>query len=181
MASAAAAARIFEVDLSEMRFEEEEEEEEGDGDAEAPAAAGGPGPAAANPADDACVEAMATFISESREWALGVQSFLVEHCVKFDAREENLLEWYELHGTLTRRMENLLEAELAKLGVPVGDFVARLEACPESRAASELVETVLAMDDFLRFKAMMVQLKEDVTEVVEEEVMARFSRGDRAL
>ena len=57
-------------------------------------------------------------------------------------------------------------------------FVARLEASPGSKAAGELVETVLAMDDFVRFKAMMLQLKE---EVVEEEVMARFSRGDRAL
>ena len=52
---------------------------------------------------------------------------------------------------------------------------------PGSKAASELVETVLAMDDFVRFKAMMLQLKEEVVEVVEEEVMARFSRGDRAL
>ena len=161
----------------------ESEEEEGD-DAEleeVAAAAGGTGFVVANRADDACVEAMASFVSESREWALGVQSFLVENCVRFDGREENQLEWYEIHGTLTRRMESLLEAELAKLGVPVGDFVARLEACRESSVASELVETVLAMDDFVKFKAMMIQLKEEVTELVEEEVMARFSRSDRAL
>lgn len=155
-------------------FESEEEEEWGRDEAAQMAVADAGG-------EDACVEAMASFVSESREWALGVQSFLVEHCVGFDAREENKLEWYELHGTLTRRMESLLEAELAKLGVPVADFVARLEASPGSKAASELVETVLAMDDFVRFKAMMLQLKEEVVEVVEEEVMARFSRGDRAL
>ena len=75
----------------------------------------------------------------------------------------------------------LLEAELAKLGVPVGDFVARLEASPQSRAASDLIETVLAMDDFVSFKAMMIRLKEDVEDVVDEEDMARFSRGNRAL
>ena len=103
-----------------------------------------------------------SFVSESREWALGVQGFLVEHCRDFDDREENKLEWFELHRTLTQRMESLLEAELSTLGVPVGDFMARLEADPHSTAASELVQTVLAMDDFVKFKTMMIKLRADL-------------------
>ena len=142
-------------------------------------AEGGAGGSGTSEADDACVEAMASFVSESREWALGVQGFLVEHCRDFDGREENKLEWFELHSALTSRMERLLEAELAKLGVPVGDFVARLESSPESKAASELVETVLAMDDFVRFKSMMIKLRADLERAlqpIEQDFNVRFAR-----
>ena len=142
-------------------------------------AEGGAGGSETSEADDACVEAMASFVSESREWALGVQGFLVEHCRDFDGREENKLEWFELHSALTSRMERLLEAELAKLGVPVGDFVARLESSPESKAASELVETVLAMDDFVRFKSMMIKLRADLERAlqpIEQDFNVRFAR-----
>ena len=101
---------------------------------------------AAGARDDACVEAMAAFVTESREWALSVQGFLLEHCRVFEDTEENKLEWTELHRTLTSMMEELLEAELSKLGVAVEDFVARLQAS-DSKASADLLETVLAMDD----------------------------------
>ena len=166
---AAAAGSAQEEQPYDEDFESDEELED-----EAEGRAGG-----TSEADDACVEAMASFVSESREWALGVQGFLVEHCRDFDDREENKLEWYELHSTLTSQMERLLEAELAKLGVPVGDFVARLESSPESKAASELVETVLAMDDFVRFKSMMIKLRADLERAlqpIEQDFNVRFAR-----
>ena len=47
---------------------------------------------------DACIQAMAAFVSESREWALGVQGFLLQHCRAFVDTEENRLEWQQLHG-----------------------------------------------------------------------------------
>ena len=59
-------------------------------------------------------------------------------------------------------VESLLEQQLAQLGVSVDDFVARLQACPESREGNDLLETVLAMDDFCTFKAMMLRLKADL-------------------
>ena len=111
--------------------------------------------------DDACVQAMAAFVIESREWALCVQGFLLEHCRRFESTDENRLEWWDLHSQLSRMMESLLEAELSKLGVGVDDFVERLRAA-DSRAASDLLETVLAMDDFEAFKRMMLQLKGDL-------------------
>ena len=113
-------------------------------------------------ASDPCVEAMASFVSESREWALSVQGFLVEHCRGFDDSDENKLEWYELHQELRAMMEALLEAELGKLGVGIDDFVSRLQASPDSRVGSDLLESVLAMDDFLEFKRMMLRLKADL-------------------
>jgi hypothetical protein len=108
-------------------------------------------------------------------------------------------------------MEGMLEAELAKLGVPVADFVARLQASPpnrsltltptptptpnnhpgtspwtltrrqaspECRAASELVETVLAMDDFVSFKGMMIKLRADLERAMRpiEDFNVRFAR-----
>jgi uncharacterized membrane protein YgcG len=54
--------------------EEEEAAEAEEAEEEAAAAGGMVG------GEDACVEAMASFVSESREWALGVQGFLIEHC-----------------------------------------------------------------------------------------------------
>ena len=63
--------------------------------------------------DDSCVEAMAQFVSESREWALSVQGFLVDHCRAFDESEENRLEWTGLHSQLRGLVEDLLEAEVS--------------------------------------------------------------------
>ena len=166
---------------------------------------------------------MAAFVSESREWALGVQGFLLEHCRAsagkrrprpvaapkarlapqkrathtrvqlrpprhlqaccvarpsqralkmsmphlqplgtFEPTEENRLEWHELHAQLQAMVESLLEQQLAQLGVSVDDFVARLQACPESREGNDLLETVLSMDDFGSFKAQMLRLRADL-------------------
>ena len=111
---------------------------------------------------DACVRAMAAFVAESREWALGVQGFLLQHCRSFEDVEENRLEWTELHAQLRGMMEQLLEEQLAQLGVSVDDFVDRLASCPASRAGNDLLETVLAMDDFGSFKQHMLRLKRDL-------------------
>ena len=111
---------------------------------------------------DACVRAMAAFVSGSREWALGVQGFLLQHCRSFEDVEENRLEWTALHAQLRDMMEALLEEQLAQLGVSVDDFVGRLAACPASRAGNDLLETVLAMDDFASFKQHMLRLKRDL-------------------
>ena len=165
---------------------------------------------------------MAAFVSESREWALGVQGFLLQHCRAsagkrrprpvaapkarpaplkrayartsaaqaasapprvlcrpsqralkmsmshlqplgtFEPTEENRLEWHELHAQLQAMVESLLEQQLTQLGVSVDDFVARLQACPESREGNDLLETVLSMDDFGSFKAQMLRLKRDL-------------------
>ena len=130
--------------------------------------------------DDGCIEAMAQFVSESREWALSVQGFLVDHCRSFVHvhAEENRLEWTELHLQLRRMMETLLEQELAKLGVSIDDFVHRLHASPHSRAASDLVETVLAMDDFPTFARMMRHLKADLEGAnVTQDALDQFASG----
>jgi hypothetical protein len=113
---------------------------------------------------DPVVAALATFVSESREWALGVQGSLVEHCRSFEDTDENKLEWHELHRQLRLRMEAMLEIELAQLGVTPDDFVDRMRAASGNggAAAAELLEAVLAMDDFRAFKSRMLRLKAEV-------------------
>eukprot|EP00962_Isochrysis_galbana_P032568 scaffold10715_cov114-Isochrysis_galbana.AAC.20 len=115
-------------------------------------------------ATDPVVAALASFVSESREWALGVQGFLVEHCRSFEDTDENRLEWHDLHRRLGCRMEAMLEIELAKLGVTPDDFVERMRAAGGGGggAAGELLEAVLAMDDFRAFKSQMLRLKAEV-------------------
>ena len=80
----------------------------------------------------------------------------------FEPTEENRLEWHELHAQLQAMVEGMLERQLAQLGVSVDDFVARLQACPESRDGNDLLETVLSMDDFGSFKAQMLRLRADL-------------------
>ena len=80
----------------------------------------------------------------------------------FEPTEENRLEWHELHAQLQAMVEGMLERQLAQLGVSVDDFVARLQACPESREGNDLLETVLSMDDFGSFKAQMLRLRADL-------------------
>ena len=80
----------------------------------------------------------------------------------FEPTEENRLEWHELHAQLQAMVEGMLERQLAQLGVSVDDFVARLQAYPESRQGNDLLETVLSMDDFGSFKAQMLRLRADL-------------------
>ena len=154
----------------ESDHEEDAEDAEGDEAGEEPSTASGA-------ARDACVEAMSAFVAESRAWALGVQGFLVDHCRQFEHTEENKLEWHDLHEKLRELMEGLLEAELAKLGVAPDDFVARLKAASEEdQRASDLISTVLAMDDFVEFKRMM--LKDDLDLVnLPQDTLDRFASG----
>ena len=117
---------------------------------------------------DACVAAMASFVAESRDWAVNVQGFMVEHCRCFEATEENQLEWHELHQQLCTLIEGMLERELAKLGVAPEDFVERMrnecanKGLTGGGAAEELLDAVLAMDDFRFFKEQMLRLKADL-------------------
>jgi len=95
-----------EAELYESDFESEDESGDEVPASAAGGAAGGAGGGAADGAadgaaersgggegEDACIEAMASFVCESREWALTVQGFLVDNCRAFDDTDENRLEW----------------------------------------------------------------------------------------
>ena len=89
-------------------------------------------------------------------------------------------EWHELHQQLVSMMESMLEAELSKLGVGVEEFAQRLQASRSrsSKAASELVDAVLAMDNFCQFKRMMLQLKADLDLAnLPQDTLDRFASG----
>lgn len=54
----------------------------------------------------------------------------------------------------------------------------RLQASPHSRAATELVEAVMAMDDFRSFKQMMVRLKADLEGAdLPQDALDQFASG----
>ena len=64
------------------------------------------------------------------------------------------------------------------IGFPGGTFMHRLQASPHSKAASELVEAVLAMDDLLVFKRMMLTLKRELEEAdLPQDARDRFASG----
>ena len=81
-------------------------------------------------------------------------------------------------------MESMLEAELSKLGVGVEEFVQRLQSSRSKacQAAGELVDAVLAMDDFNEFKRMMLQLKGDLDLAnLPQDTLDQFASGSLAV
>ena len=111
-------------------------------------------------AQDALV-AMGEFVTSSTEWSAFVNGFLLQHCRTFDDSEENRLEWHTLHLEFCSQLEALLEQQLSILGVAVDDFVELLGEKPRENYDAFL-EAVLAIDDFGRFKAAMLDLKRDL-------------------
>lgn len=56
-------------------------------------------------------------------------------------------------------MESLCATSLAEVGVDVGDFVEALEASRLNQDISKAVyEQLIALDDFVTFKKLMVQM-----------------------
>ena len=103
----------------------------------------------------------ASLSTSSAEWSAFVNGFLLQHCRTFDDSEENRLEWHTLHLEFCSQLEALLEQQLSILGVAVDDFVELLGEKPRENYDAFL-EAVLAIDDFGRFKAAMLDLKRDL-------------------
>ena len=129
---------------------------------------------------DAVVDALAGYVASSDAWSLGLQRFLLDACRSFDDADEvspdcaripdrshpsipgshprgssaqERHEWFDLHQQYASLAENLLEDELARLGVSADDFVQRLKGCTEgmcrsSASANTFLEAVLAIDDY---------------------------------
>ena len=112
-------------------------------------------------APPSALAAMGEFVASSAEWSMFINGFLLQHCHAFDESEENRLEWHTLHVEFCSKLDVILETQLSKLGVAVDDFVDLLQEEPQTHR-NDFLEAVLAMDDFGRFKAAMLELKRDL-------------------
>ncbi|KAK3244426.1 hypothetical protein CYMTET_45958 [Cymbomonas tetramitiformis] len=107
------------------------------------------------------LDAMVDFVAESERWHSSIQGFMIEQCEVFEDSEENKLEHTLVHQEFQLLMESLLEEQLEVLGVTGADFAAAIaqSSSPEHQG---FLEQVLAMDNFLHFKTMMIKLMRDL-------------------
>ncbi|KAG7395436.1 hypothetical protein PHYBOEH_003762 [Phytophthora boehmeriae] len=131
----------------------------------------------------------------SPAWELPVMCFIDDNCASFDTDEENKFIYTELHTQFRELVETVLGSHLAEMGLTGDDFASICEKQRDSERAAgvsvadgvsaDVVNQILAMDDFLSFKKLMVkrnleleleaikELREEVTED-EHDLEAQF-------
>ncbi|KAG2432599.1 hypothetical protein HXX76_008939 [Chlamydomonas incerta] len=100
-----------------------------------------------------------------------LMGFIDEKCLIFTPEEENKLEYTIYHNEFKELVDGLLTEFLEDLGVGAEQFyqvVAKAQG--SDQLTSFVVQTILTVDDFLMFKAMMVRRNIDLTNQVLEAV-----------
>ena len=107
-------------------------------------------------------------------WCLPVMGFIDENCVVFDTEEENKLSYMEIYTAFREMADSLLELHLEEYGISAEQFA---EVCGQAHLqenARDVIEQVLALDDFVSFKKMMVKRN---MELELESLKAQYKRG----
>ena len=96
-------------------------------------------------------------------------NFVEKHCMLFEDEEENRLEYTDIHMQFKSLIEGQLEAFIQDLGITQGTF---MEACAkaESKIHEELLTQIVAVDDFMLFKQIMVQRNRAMTQEAMNEI-----------
>lgn len=118
-------------------------------------------------------------------WALPVMQFIDDNCVVFDddvrshqsfahqstapdarahsysrvpplAQEENKLAYSDIYAAFREMVESLLEMHLEDMGVTPEQFAGTVGRLSHTKAGQETLQQILAVDDYLSFKKMMV-------------------------
>lgn len=118
----------------------------------------------------------------SPAWEVPVMCFIDEHCASFDTEEENKFIYTELHVQFRELVESVLCSNLAEIGLTASDFA---DVCERSRQSSdismEVVNQILAMDDFLTFKKLMIkrnlELELEAIKALREETLDFMEAG----
>ena len=98
-----------------------------------------------------------------------LMGFIDAKCLVFDDEEENKLEFTIIHNEFKALVENLLSDFLVELGVTPEGFVDVVSRANGEKALGEFVaSSILTVDDYFQFKAMMVRRNLDLTEEVLE-------------
>ncbi|KAM9315776.1 cilia- and flagella-associated protein 36 [Gastrophryne carolinensis] len=91
-------------------------------------------------------------------WTGAVTDFMEQKCSVFDNEEENKLSYTEIHNEYKELVERLIQGHLNEIGIKEEQFQ---EACSAPLAQSpeikNMLQPVLAVDDFVTFKEMMLQ------------------------
>jgi hypothetical protein len=120
-----------------------------------------------------------------------IMAFVNENCVVFDSEEENKSEYSIVHQKFQELVDCLLTAYLGQFGLTPEAFA---EACEPARYASRhnkaVFEQLMAMEDFLTCKKLMVkrnmELKLEAAQMMQQESGIEFlglwrDTSDRAM
>ena len=91
------------------------------------------------------------------EWAVPVWDFIDDNCIVFDSEDENKLAYIDIFNAFREMVDSLLGMHLANMGCGAEDFAALCNQYSTTDAGREVLEQILAVDDFVSFKKMMVK------------------------
>ena len=95
---------------------------------------------------------------ESERFDASVMDFVDDNCEAFDSEDENKLIYTDIHREFKDHVEILIQSNLGELGISSDMF---MEACERGRHGRDIntvvFERMIAMDDFMTFKKIMVK------------------------
>lgn len=100
---------------------------------------------------------------QSPVWMFHVENFIDQNCLIFDTEEENKLTYTDVYKNYQTTVETILQEYMDDFGITSEQL---LEASTEGMANKHqhLFQYLLAMDDFLLFKRIMVQRNTELNE-----------------
>ena len=114
-------------------------------------------------------------VFRSDRWEYNVLQFIDENCHLFNNDETNDFALTEAHQQFRNLIDGLLTQHLAEIGVSEEAFVQACEHGRNNSASRQVFEQIMAVDDFLTFKKLMVKRN---MELEFEVVKAMAAQGD---
>lgn len=103
------------------------------------------------------LESVLAFLS-CPAWTGPVGGFIEHQCSVFDDEEENKLSYTEIHNEYKELVEKLLQEHLTEMGISEEQFQqACLSPLTHSPDIKNMLQSVVAVEDFVVFKEMMLQ------------------------
>ncbi|KAM3929905.1 cilia- and flagella-associated protein 36 isoform 2-T2 [Leptodactylus fuscus] len=91
-------------------------------------------------------------------WTVPVSGFIEHKCSVFDDEEENKLSYTEIHNEYKELVEKLIQEHLTEMGISEEQFQqACLSPLAHSPDIKSMLQSVVAVEDFVVFKEMMLQ------------------------
>eukprot|EP00743_Colponemidia_sp_Colp-15_P001413 GILK01001550.1.p1 GENE.GILK01001550.1~~GILK01001550.1.p1 ORF type:complete len:467 (-),score=130.55 GILK01001550.1:826-2181(-) len=94
---------------------------------------------------------------KSPSWTVPILSFIDDNCVVFDNEEENKFIYTDIHNQFKEMIDNLLDLHLSELGLSPEALVTALSKGNNQDVHAVILEQLLAAEDFLNFKKLMVR------------------------
>ncbi|XP_040285640.1 cilia- and flagella-associated protein 36 isoform X4 [Bufo bufo] len=103
------------------------------------------------------LESVLAFLS-CPAWTVPVSGFIERQCSVFDDEEENKLSYTEIHNEYKILVEKLIQEHLNDMGISEEQFQqACLSPLANSPDVKMILQSVVAVEDFVVFKEMMLQ------------------------